>query len=69
MHLIAWPPRQPGAYVRMLVCRIVVADQVDIEVGRDVLIDALEEGEKQRSHTSPVLEDMTRPFAPPRSYR
>lgn len=43
---MARPSRQPGTHLRVLVRRIVVTDQMDIEVFRHLLIDVFEEGDK-----------------------
>ena len=43
VHVIAWPPRQPSTYLRMLVGRVVIADQVQYFVLRGFPIDLAQE--------------------------
>lgn len=46
MHVPAWPARQPGFDAGMLMRRVVVDDDVDVEFGRDGLVDGPQEAQK-----------------------
>src|ERR1700677_98415 len=46
MKVVARTARQPGSHPGMLVGGVVVRDQMDLEVGRDVAVEVLEKAQK-----------------------
>ncbi len=44
--MVMWPARQPGSDQRSFVGRVIVHDDVDVEVGRHLRVDLLEEVEE-----------------------